>query len=47
MKLEKMRLDAAIRSNGMSQGTPSSSSKSNSNSKIDSLRDVFKTINIF
>ncbi len=47
MKLEKMRLEAAIRSNGMSQGTPSSSSKSNSNSKIDSLRDVFKTINIF
>ena len=49
MKLEKMRLEAAIRSNSMSQGapTPNSNSNSNSKSKVNSLRDIFQTINIF
>ena len=47
MKLEKMRLEAAIRSNGAVQGSSSSTAQSKSKSKIDSLRDCFKTINIF
>ena len=47
MKLEKMRLEAAIRSNSMSQGASTSNSNSNSKSKVNSLRDIFQTINIF
>ena len=47
MKLEKMRLEAAIRSNGVVQGSSSSKTQSKSQSKINSLRDCFKTRNIF
>lgn len=48
MKLEKMRLEAAIRSNEVSSShTPSPAIKVSSKSNIDTLKDFFKTINIF
>ena len=52
MKLEKMRLEAAIRGNSMGSGNtapskPAAKSSSSSSSSLDSLRDCFKTINIF
>ena len=47
MKLEKMRLEAAIRSSSMGESSSAPKPAAKSSSSLDSLRDCFKTINIF